>query len=274
MQSDDETAKLFINKLSGVQEKVIGNIGMELSNLTIFATDSAILSVIVDQDETSEHLLDWDDLYTDTDPFDVILNIPEANLERWEPLIRVMVNQLIRSLERRPSRTYDNCELPPVLLMLDEFPRLGKVPAIHSGLMTLRGRGVTIALFVQSIASLEEIYGKSTSRVIIENCSFKAVLGATDVESQQYFSNLYGTRKAASTSFNINHDPFVGHITGYSAQVSETRVPIILPMMFQTMDHIALFTPEGNCRIEKTLFVEHKDMFLDTAERIIHRNDV
>jgi len=266
MQSDDETAKFFINKLSDVQEKVIGNIGMELSNLTIFATDSAILSVIVDQNEQSEHLLDWNDLNTDTDPFDIILNIPEANLERWEPLIRVMVNQLIRSLERHPLRTYDKYELPPVLLMLDEFPRLGKVPAIRNGLMTLRGRGVTIALFVQSIASLKEIYGKSTSHVIIENCSFKAVLGATDVESQQYFSNLYGTRKAASISFNVNHDPSVGHITGYSGQVSETREPIIFPEKFQTMDNIVFFTPEGNCRIEKTLFVDHKYMFLDTAE--------
>lgn len=263
MQSSNETAKFFVNKLSEVQEKVMGNIGMELDNLATLVTDSRIRDVFtVNGDEKPEKLLDWADLNKNAEPFDVILCIPEYKLERWEPMIRLMVNQLIRSLERRPLRTYNAWELPPVLLMLDEFPRLGKVPAIRSGLMTLRGRGITIALFVQSIASLEEIYSKSASRVIIENCSYKAVLGATDVASQNYFSTLYGTRKTVISGYSASYDPSAGHITNYNGQVSEVREPIIFPEEFQTMQDIALFTPAGNFRIAKTLFANHKEMFL------------
>ncbi len=262
MQSDNTEAKIFMSKLSNVQDKIISNIGMELSSLAVFVTDSAIRDVLHVEENDPGQVLDWAAFNTETRPFDVIMCIPEDNLERWEAMIRLIVNQLIRSLERRPLRTYNVWELPPVLLMLDEFPRLGKVPAIRNGLITLRGRGVTISLFVQSIASLEEIYGKATARVIVENCSFKAILGSTNVESQQYFATLCGTRKVVSSGYSASYDPSTGHITSYGGQVSETREPIIYPHEFQTIEDVALFTPSGNFRIGKTLFADNEQMFM------------
>lgn len=75
-----------------------------------------------------------------------------------------MLNQLINTLEARPARTYGKYELPPLLIMLDEFPRLGKIPDIQQGLSTLRSRGVTFALCIQSLAQLDEIYGENVRK--------------------------------------------------------------------------------------------------------------
>ena len=77
-----------------------------------------------------------------------------------------MCGQMITTFEQRPRRTYNEKELPPILVLLDEFARLGKIPEIIDGLMTLRSAGVTFVLFVQSIASLDVIYGRDTARVI------------------------------------------------------------------------------------------------------------
>jgi type IV secretion system protein VirD4 len=175
-----------------------------------------------------------------------------------------MLNQLIKSLEQRPERTYGKgSELPPVLLLLDEFPRLGNISAIENGLKTLRSRGVTFALFVQSLADLEKIYGPETARVIADICSFKLVLGVTDVISQEYFSKAVGTIESIQRNAGINFNPLSGMFFGYGMNISETREPIIYPHEFLTLKDVVVINPHnGFCRVDKIMFHEHEDMFL------------
>lgn len=261
MEDDNIEARVYISKLRETQEKVLCNIGMELSNLAALVTDLAVTDALT-ADEGAD-LLDWLELNTATEPFDVILEIPEANLERWKPMVLLMVNQLIKSLEQRPERTHkQDSELPPVLVMLDEFPRLGKILAIANGLATLRSRGVTFALFVQSLANLEDTYGRTASRVIADICSYKAVLGVTDAASQKYFSDLVGSSKSTQRTVSESHDPFSGRVTGYSRSISETREPIIYPHEFSTLKDVVLITPYGFCRVEKTLYFKNQKKFL------------
>lgn len=264
MEDDNITAKVYMNKLREVQEKVLSNVGMELSNLASLVTDPAVIDALSPREGCD--LLDWAELNTPTEPFDVILEIPEANLERWRPMLLLMINQLVKSLERRPQRTYkrDN-ELPPVLVMLDEFPRIGMVSAIQNGLAglaTLRSRGVTFAHFVQSLANLEDIYGSTASRVIADICSYKVVLGVTDAASQRYFAEIVGTTESLQRSFHVNHNPYNGRVAGYSQNHSENREPIIYPHQFSTLRDVVLITPCGYFRVKKTLFVGCEDWFL------------
>lgn len=263
MDDDNFEAKIYISKLVEVREHVIGNTGMELSNLAVLATDPAIISAFyVDK---GCNILDWRELNTTTEPCDIILEIPEENLERWEPMILLMLNQLIKSLEQRPPRTYQKGkELPPVLVMLDEFPRLGKISAIKNGLHTLRSRGVTFALFVQSLADLDETYGPVAARVITDICPYKVVLGVADAASQKYFSDIVGTTESTQRSVSVNHDSFSGRAINYGRNISETRECIIYPHEFLTLKDVVLILPHsyGFCRVNKMLFIENKEMFL------------
>lgn len=261
MEDDNIEARIYMSKLREVQEKVLCNIGMELSNLSALVTDPAIIDAFTPNEDCVS--LDWTELNTATEPLDIILEIPEANLERWKPMVLLMMNQVIKSLEQRSQRTYDKgSELPPVLVMLDEFPRLGKISAITNGLATLRSRGVTFALLVQSLTNLEDIYGSTASKVIMDLCSYKVVLGVTDAASQKYFSEIVGTTESTQRSISENQDPFSGRGTGYSKSISETREPIIYPHEFLTLKDVVLITPHGFCRVNKTLFVENQKKFL------------
>ena len=264
----NETAKIYTNKLGEVQGNVIANIGMELSNLAIFVPDSAIKEVLPVTPEGRD-LLDWHEFNTLQEPVDVILTIPEVTIERSAPMIRLMVNQLIKTLEQRSQLDYLAKRLPPILIMLDEFSRIGTLPAIKSGLRTLRSRGVTFALFIQSLADLEENYGATGSKVIVENCPYKVILGASDVASQEYWSKLMGTVEATAKYTSLFSTPVIDEIFSFSNPFSDTKVPIMEPAEFLTMQDIAVVTPEGFFRVEKVPFYKYTSFFMQSqyAER-------
>jgi len=143
----------------------------------------------------------------------------------------------------------------PILMLLDEFPMLGKIPEIVTdALPILRSKKVTVCLIVQSLAQLELIYGRAARKVIADTCAFKAVLGATDPETQKYFSQLVGTYEKLKKQYTQSYNTFDTH-SGSSIQSSaEDGRPVIKPEEFGTLqkDLILLYPlPFNFCRVEK-----------------------
>ena len=255
-----ELAKAYINKLGETNEKVVANIGMDLNALAPLVADPAMRDALTVSDNGK--ILDWDDLNVENEPIDIILSLPEEKLSQWEPLIRLMVNQLIKSLEMRPALNYDERDLPPLLVMLDEFPRLGKIPAIYQGLSTLRSRGVTFALCVQSLAQLDEIYGANARKVICDNCSLKVLLAASDVDTQRYCTELVGMGPALDASFSVQYrDPVCKNPIGTSFSISPTRKPYIYPEEFSRLESLIVVSPKGPFSVKKVLFAENPGRF-------------
>lgn len=263
MQDDAEEAdlaKIFINKLTEVDQKIVSNIGMELNRLAFFAADQNLMALLAPTEESD--LLDWYAISTSSEPIDVIIRVPEYKLDYYKPILRLMITQMIETLEQRPQRTFSSgTELPPILVLMDEFARLGKFPAITSGLMTLRSAGVTFAIFIQSIASIDEIYGPATARIILDNCTFKVILGASDVESQKYLSNLVGSVATPKGSISESYNMFTGQVTGCSRSIGVTREPIIYPHEFSSMTDVVIVSPEGYFRIGKAPYYSHQGLF-------------
>ena len=267
MQDDVEEAtlaKIFINKLTDVDPKIVSNIGMELNRLAFFVADQNLMDLLTPTE--NDDLLDWEAISKSVEPIDVFISVPESKLDYYKPILRLMANQLIRTLEQRPQRTFSSgTELPPILVLMDEFSRLGKFPAITSGLMTLRSAGVTFAIFIQSIASLDEIYGHTTARVILDNCSYKVILGASDVESQQYLSNLVGSVATPQGSISESYNMFTNQVIGYSRNIGVTLEPVIYPQDFSSMTDVVVVSPDGYFRIDKIPYYSRKELFTQLA---------
>ena len=267
MQDDVEEAtlaKIFINKLTDVDPKIVSNIGMELNRLAFFVADQNLMDLLTPTE--NDDLLDWEAISKSVEPIDVFISVPESKLDYYKPILRLMAKQLIRTLEQRPQRTFSSgTELPPILVLMDEFSRLGKFPAITSGLMTLRSAGVTFAIFIQSIASLDEIYGHTTARVILDNCSYKVILGASDVESQQYLSNLVGSVATPQGSISESYNMFTNQVIGYSRNIGVTLEPVIYPQEFSSMTDVVVVSPDGYFRIDKIPYYSHKELFTQLA---------
>ena len=258
MTKGDEDAKSFVTKLSDMDEKVITGIGMELSSLAQFTSSEAFRYALSTEGGTKEkEELNWKVL-NGYEPVTVFLVLPEDKLCSLGPLFRLMIDQLITSLTRREKRTYDRFELPPVTVILDEFPLLGCLPSLEHGLSTLRCRGVTMILLIQSLASLERYYGEPAARVIIENCEYKCIFGSTDVNSQKYLADLVGTsimrRRSGSISASTSG---LSISTGYTLE----RDAIIQPHMFHTLKNVVICTPYGVFEAKKRPVFNGEDVF-------------
>ena len=162
-------------------------------------------------------------------------------------MIRLMLTQLIRTLERRPDmQSPQGRKTNPILVLLDEFPLLGTMDVITNALTTLRSKKVTFCLMVQSIAQMDVVYGQDIRKIIVDNCQYKAMLNITEPDSQEYFSRLIGTVPIGRRSISHNYDPTTEHSSwGGERQIQEFREPLILPHEFATNKDILLHTPYG-----------------------------
>lgn len=238
--SHTEDARYFVNQLVGMDIKTLSGVFSEVSNRIMpFATDPDIKACL-----SREQCVTPEDIERG---FDVYLNIPEDKLEQWKGLLTLIINQFLKHFERRPDT-----DSTPVLFLLDEFARLGKIETVIHGLATLRSKKVTICILTQSLAQLDVIYGKEQRQVIADNCQYKAVLNATDADTQDYFSRIVGTfdKTKYSTSANFEQYTGLGKGTGTSETTEEKR--IIKPEEFGTLTDIVLLTPYGFCRVDKT----------------------
>ena len=89
-------------------------------------------------------------------PLSLYLVVPPSDLSRTRPLVRLLINQLTRRLVESMEFEDGRTEPPThrVLLLLDEFPALGKLPALQQNLGYLAGYGISCFLVVQDLAQL------------------------------------------------------------------------------------------------------------------------
>ena len=266
-ESSNQKAVLCVKSFAEIDGKVLAGIATEISRgIVAIVTDDDIVAALTQEEGQTDDFacgeakttpecgvsksttITPDDLEKG---IDIYIKIPEHLLRQWKNLLTLMTNQFISFFERRVESS-DNRH---ILFLLDEFPRLGKIPAITDALATLRSKKITICLIVQSLAQLDMIYGHDTRKVIADTCAYKAILSASDADTQEYFSKLVGTYEKIRSSHSQNFDPYIGAPTGHgtsSSQDYEKR--IIKPEEFATLQNelILLYPlPHNFCRVRK-----------------------
>ena len=76
----------------------------------------------------------------------------------------------------------------PVMIMLDEFNRLGKMPIVVESIETLRTYRGHLAVVTQTIPALDEIYGENTRRALQGNAGVKLYLTHSDEKTIEELS--------------------------------------------------------------------------------------
>jgi type IV secretion system protein VirD4 len=237
-------ARRYINSYVKAPEKTISGIMLELhKSIVCFGTDRRLISCFSRPNNITPADLDKG--------FDVFIQIPEKLLTQWDGLLRLIVSQFLTYFEGRADEIST-----PILFLLDEFPRLGKVDRITDALATLRSKSITICIIVQSLAQLDQRYGEKERAVIADTCAYKAVLNALDPNTQDYFSRLVGTYDRTVHSSNVHYHPFVRIQAGTGKGTSTTESRIIKPEEFSTLQDIVFFAPCGFTRVRKVHYSE------------------
>ena len=137
------------------------------------------------------------DLMHHESPVSLYIVTQPNDKDRLKPLIRVVVNMIIRLLadkmdfeNGRPVAHYKH----RLLMMLDEFPALGKLDIVQESLAFVAGYGLKCYLIVQDIAQLNAAYGKDES--ITSNCHVRIAYAPNRMDTAQALSAMTGETTA------------------------------------------------------------------------------
>jgi len=84
-------------------------------------------------------------------PVSLYLVIPPSDISRTKPLVRLILNQIGRRLTEELVVSGNKTAKRQLLLMLDEFPALGRLDFFESSLAFMAGYGLRAFLISQSL---------------------------------------------------------------------------------------------------------------------------
>ena len=107
---------------------------------------------------------DWRiaDLISAEHPVSLYLVVPPSDISRTKPLIRLILNQIGRRLAESLDGSDGIERRHKLLLMLDEFPALGRLDFFESALAFMAGYGIRSFLIAQSLNQID----RPTARTI------------------------------------------------------------------------------------------------------------
>ncbi len=135
---------------------------------------------------------DWRiaDLVSAERPLSLYLIVPPSDLSRTRPLVRLILNQIIKRL----TESLDQAEIAnrrQLLLMLDEFPALGRLDFFEGALAFLAGYKIRTCLIAQSLNQIDRAYG--VNNAILDNCHIRIVFAPNDERTAKRLSETLGT---------------------------------------------------------------------------------
>ena len=172
---------------------------------------------------------DWRiaDLISAEYPISLYLVVPPSDISRTKPLIRLILNQIGRRLTESLDGSDGIARKHKLLLMLDEFPALGRLDFFESALAFMAGYGLRAFLIAQSLNQIDKAYGQNHS--ILDNCHVRIAFATNDERTAKRISEALGTATELRAQRNYaGHRlaPWLGHLM---VSRQETARPLLTP---------------------------------------------
>ena len=213
---------------------------------------------------------DWRirDLVEAEHPVTLYLVVPPSDISRTKPLVRLILNQIGRRLTEELANTRRRHRL---LLMLDEFPALGRLDFFESALAFMAGYGLKSFLITQSLNQIENAYGQNNS--ILDNCHVRVSFATNDERTAKRVSDALGmaTEMRAMKNYAGHRlSPWLGHLM-ISRQ--ENARPLLTPgeiMQLPSEEEIVMISGSPPIRAKKVRYYEDQQL----ATRILAPPDL
>ncbi|MER8955518.1 conjugal transfer protein TraG [Mesorhizobium sp. M0833] len=200
-------------------------------------------------------------------PATLYLVVPPSDISRTKPLIRLILNQIGRRLTEDLHTKSNRHRL---LLMLDEFPALGRLDFFESALAFMAGYGLKGFLIAQSLNQIEKAYGPNNS--ILDNCHVRVSFATNDERTAKRVSDALGTAtemRAMKNYAGHRLSPWLGHLM---VSRQETPRQLLTPgeiMQLPPADEIVMVAGAPPIRAKKVRYYEDarfRERILPTPE--------
>lgn len=193
------SAKDMLNKSDNEKSGVLST---TMSFLTLYRDP-----VVAKYTEKSDFRVD--DLMMADDPVSLYMVVPPSDKNRLKPLIRLLVNQIIA--KRMESMAFMVGEVVAdynhrLLLLIDEFPALGKMDVFAEALAFMAGYGLKAYLITQDLSQLYAAYTKDES--IVSNCHVRIAYAPNKIETAELLSKMTGITTVAHTQTSTSGGRF------------------------------------------------------------------
>ena len=175
----------------------------------------------------------FDPLELRQDKATLYLVLPPERLQTLAPLNRMWVSTILRALTRGLPD-----ERRPVLFLLDEAGHLGKMQILENAVTIMRGYGIRLFFFFQSVDQVAECFGERATR-FLDNIGLQLYFGTNAYESAEAISKRSGDAtilieslnrtSSFSRSFGGVKDQPGSTSTGDSVTSSEMGRPLFRP---------------------------------------------
>ncbi len=172
---------------------------------------------------------DWRiaDLVDARHPVSLYLVIPPSDISRTKPLVRLVLNQIGRRLTETLEGERGSGRRHQLLMMLDEFPALGRLDFFETSLAFMAGYGVRAFLIAQSLNQIEKAYGENNA--ILDNCHVRVAFATNDERTARRISDALGVATEQRAMRN-----YAGHrLAPWLAHVMVSRQETARPLLTQ-----------------------------------------
>ena len=126
-------------------------------------------------------------------PVDLYFVTPPKSIGITAVLMKLLINQIIfiltEEMDIKDTGINENYK-HRLLLLIDEFPAIGKIDLLHKALAYVRGYGMKVFLITQDLKQLNEIYGENNS--ILNNCRIQIYFTPSDDKTTRYIEEKLG----------------------------------------------------------------------------------
>ncbi|MGG2007578.1 type IV secretory system conjugative DNA transfer family protein [Novosphingobium resinovorum] len=158
-----------------------------------------------------------------TKPMSIYLGVSPDELDRVAPLYNLLFQQLIDlNVRALPNATTPH----QVLVILDEFARIGRAQVIASAFSYVAGYGIRLLPVIQSRSQLRAVYGEHVANEIVANCGVEVAFTPKELRVANELSERIGYvgQEAITKSLTIH-----GILANRSKSMSDQRRALLLP---------------------------------------------
>jgi type IV secretion system protein VirD4 len=202
---------------------------------------------------------DWriTDLVDADRPVSLYLVIPPSDISRTKPLVRLVLNQIGRRLTERLEGDPAKARKHNLLMMLDEFPALGRLDFFETALAFMAGYGIRAYLIAQSLNQISKAYGENNS--ILDNCHVRIAFSSNDERTAKRISDALGTATELRAQRNYAGHRLAPWLSHVMVSRQETARPLLTPgevMQLPPTDELVLVSGLAPIRAKKLRYYE------------------
>ncbi len=221
VQNEAADKQQLIEQKSGKQ--LSGILGTIRSKLTVYG-DPIVRKNISRSDFRVSDLMNLER------PVSLYICVGSTDKARLKPLTKLVITQIIRTLtnevkyeDGRPAASYKH----RLLMLIDEFPSLGKMSIMNEAIAFLRGYGIRCMLIIQDFSQMrsDEAYGRNEA--ITANCGVRVAFAPNVTTTAKEISEMAGQTTVVKKDVSLSGSAGLLKTGGQNVSIRETSRPLL-----------------------------------------------